>query len=70
MIMDFKFKEIPQEFELTEKIKQDNFLVNGKLVKWDGEFSPVYSTISSTLNISLLYLVKYQVWARMKLLRL
>ena len=48
MIMDFKFKEIPQEFELTEKIKQDNFLVNGKLVKWDGEFSPVYSTISST----------------------
>ena len=46
--MEFKFKQIPQEFEITEKIKQDNFLVNGKLVKWDGEFSPVYSTISST----------------------
>ncbi|MDC3170458.1 NADP-dependent glyceraldehyde-3-phosphate dehydrogenase [Bacteroidota bacterium] len=46
--MEFKFKQIPQEFEITEKIKQDNYLINGNLVKWDGEFSPVYSTISST----------------------
>ena len=46
--MEFKFKHIPQEFEITEKIKQDNYLINGKLVKWDGEFSPIYSTISST----------------------
>ena len=48
IIMEFKFKHIPQEFEITEKIKQDNYLINGNLVKWDGEFSPVYSTISST----------------------
>ena len=46
--MEFKFKQIPQEFEITENIKQDNYLINGNLVKWDGEFSPVYSTISST----------------------
>ena len=48
IIMEFNFKQIPQEFEITEKIKQDNYLINGNLVKWDGEFSPVYSTISST----------------------
>ena len=48
IIMEFNFKQIPQEFEITEKIKQDSYLINGNLVKWDGEFSPVYSTISST----------------------
>ena len=46
--MEFKFNPIPPEFEIKDKIKQDNYLVNGNLVKWDGEFSPVYSTISST----------------------
>jgi len=46
--MEFKFKPIPVEYEITKKIKQDNFLINGNLVKWQGEFSSVYSTISST----------------------
>ena len=46
--MEFKFNPIPPEFEIKDEIKQDNYLVNGNLVKWDGEFSPVYSTISST----------------------
>ena len=46
--MEFKFNPIPPQFEIKDEIKQDNFLVNGNLVKWDGEFSPVYSTISST----------------------
>ena len=46
--MEFKFNPIPPQFEIKDEIKQDNYLVNGNLVKWDGEFSPVYSTISST----------------------
>ena len=46
--MNFDFKDIPEEFRLKEKIKQDSYLVNGKLIKWQGDFSPVYSTISST----------------------
>ena len=51
--MEFKFKPIPVEYEITEKIKQDNFLINGNLVKWQGEFSSVYSTISSTSEYGL-----------------
>ena len=46
--MNFDFKDIPEEFRLKEIIKQDSYLVNGKLIKWQGDFSPVYSTISST----------------------
>ena len=50
--MEFKFKPIPSEFEIKDKIKQENYLVNGNLVKWEGEFSPVYSTISSDKEYS------------------
>ena len=46
--MNFDFKDIPEEFSLKEIIKQDSYLVDGKLIKWQGDFSPVYSTISST----------------------
>ena len=50
LIMEYNFKPIPPDFEIKEQIKQDNYLVDGKIVKWDGEYSPVYSTISSTKN--------------------
>ena len=46
--MEFTFRPIPSEFKIEQNIKQEEFLVNGDLVKWDGEFSPVYSSISST----------------------
>ena len=48
--MKYNFNPIPEPFKIKQSIKQDNFLVNGKLHKWDGEFSPVYSTISSEEN--------------------
>ena len=46
--MEFKFKPIPPEFEIKNKIKQDSYLVNGNLKKWKGDFSPVFSSVSST----------------------
>ena len=39
---------IPQEFQITEPLIQDTYLVNGELKKWTGKTTPVYSTISST----------------------
>ena len=48
LAMNFTFTSIPEEFKITEKIKQSNYLVNGNLIDWEGEYSPVYSTISST----------------------
>ena len=46
--MEYTFKPIPEEFQINEKVKQEEFLINGNLQKWKGDFSPVYSTISST----------------------
>lgn len=39
---------IPAEFQITNLLNQDTYLVNGELKKWTGETSEVYSTISST----------------------
>ncbi len=41
---------IPQEFQITTLLNQDNFLLDGELKKWTGATTPVYSTISSTEN--------------------
>ena len=46
--MKYKFKSVPSKFEIRDKVKQTSYLVKGNLIKWDGDFSPVYSTISST----------------------
>jgi glyceraldehyde-3-phosphate dehydrogenase (NADP+) len=43
---------IPSEFQITKLLHQDTYLVNGKLKKWTGETSEVYSTISSTEKYS------------------
>jgi glyceraldehyde-3-phosphate dehydrogenase (NADP+) len=39
---------IPEEFQIKELLNQDTYLVNGELKKWEGQTSPVFSTISST----------------------
>jgi len=43
---------IPTEFQITNLLHQDTYLVDGQLKKWTGETSEVYSTISSTQNYS------------------
>ena len=49
--MEYTFRPIPLEFQINKKIKQEEFLINGNLQKWKGEFSPIYSTISSTKKL-------------------
>ncbi|WP_369764762.1 NADP-dependent glyceraldehyde-3-phosphate dehydrogenase [Flavobacterium sp. WC2429] len=39
---------IPEEFQIKELLNQDTYLVNGELKNWEGQTSPVFSTISST----------------------
>lgn len=39
---------IPLKFQITKPLLQDTYLVNGVLKKWNGTFTDVYSTISST----------------------
>ena len=39
---------IPEEFQITNVLHQNTYLVNGELKKWTGETSEVFSTISST----------------------
>lgn len=39
---------IPTEFQITSVLHQDTYLVNGDMKKWKGEFTSVFSTISST----------------------
>ena len=46
--MNLSFKEIPDNYKIKTLVNQENYLVSGNLVKWKGEFSNVYSTISST----------------------
>lgn len=43
---------IPEEFQINEPIIQDTYLVNGELKKWEGQTTPVFSTISSTEEYS------------------
>ena len=43
---------IPSEFQITNPLHQDTYLVNGELKKWQGQTTPVFSTISSTENYS------------------
>lgn len=39
---------IPEAFQIKDVLNQDTYLINGELKKWEGETTPVYSTISST----------------------
>ena len=51
--MHFEFEKIPDQFKIKEEIVQNQFLVDGKLVNWNGELSSVYSTISSDKKYNL-----------------
>ncbi len=46
--MKSTFEDIPSRFQINTLIKQNTYLVGGKLIPWQGETSEVYSTISST----------------------
>jgi glyceraldehyde-3-phosphate dehydrogenase (NADP+) len=39
---------IPEEYQIKMLLNQDTYLLNGELKKWEGQTSPVFSTISST----------------------
>lgn len=39
---------IPEEFQIKTLLNQDTYLINGELKKWEGQTSPVFSTIFST----------------------
>ena len=40
--------QIPTEFQITELLHQNTYLINGELKTWKGKTTEVYSTISST----------------------
>ena len=46
--MNSPFQEIPEAYKIKNLIHQNTYLVSGALKKWEGETTPVYSTISST----------------------
>lgn len=41
-------RNTPEEYKIKQPLHQDSFLINGKLKKWSGEMTNIYSTISST----------------------
>ena len=48
--MNTRFKTIPEQFKIKELIHQTSYLLDGKLIEWEGETSEIFSTISSTEN--------------------
>ena len=38
--------QIPEKYQLQESIESKQYLINGKLIDWNGEMTPVKSTIS------------------------
>ena len=39
---------IPEVYQIKQKVNQETYLVNGEIRKWEGSTTPVVSTISST----------------------
>ena len=39
-------QQIPEKYQLKESIESKQYLINGKLIDWNGEMTPVKSTIS------------------------
>ncbi len=48
--MDTLEREIPKEFQITELIHQNSYLVNGELVEWNGKTTEVYSSVHTINN--------------------
>lgn len=46
--MKLSYNEIPEKYKINNLVNQEDYLVSGNLVNWKGDFSNVYSTISST----------------------
>ena len=46
--MNMPVSEIPSEYKITSLLHQNTYLVSGKLKKWTGNTTDVFSTISST----------------------
>ena len=46
--MKIQHTEIPEAYRITSLLNQKTYLVSGELKEWKGDFSEVYSTISST----------------------
>ena len=46
--MKNQFTEIPEAYKITSLFHQKTYLVSGELKEWKGEFTEVYSSISST----------------------
>ena len=46
--MKLSYNEIPKNYKIKNLVNQEDYLVSGNLVNWKGDFSNVYSTISST----------------------
>ena len=46
--MKNQFIEVPEAYKITSLLHQKTYLVSGELKEWKGEFTEVYSTISST----------------------
>ena len=46
--MKKQFTEIPEAYKITSLLHQKTYLVGGELKEWKGEFTEVYSSISST----------------------
>lgn len=44
--------KIPKAFALSEPLHQNQFLVNGELLRWDGPMAEVHSTIAMTTEYS------------------
>ena len=46
--MKKQFTEVPEAYKITSLLHQKTYLVSGELKEWKGEFTEVYSSISST----------------------
>ena len=46
--MKKQFTEVPKAYKITSLLHQKTYLVSGELKEWKGEFTEVYSSISST----------------------
>ncbi len=52
------FTQIPDQYQIKKPLIQETYLSDGELIKWQGEYSEIYSTISSTEKYSPTFLGK------------
>ena len=52
------FTQIPDQYQIKKPLIQETYLSDGELIQWQGEYSEIYSTISSTEKYSPTFLGK------------